>query len=129
VESTPPRTEFVRWLEERIQASGGLRAAAQKAGVSHATLLRGLQGEPLSLKTLEGISRWTGVSLVRLLRLYGEELEGDERVEAALARTLDQRPELRKTLEVAVDVLDDDELAQVINFIKFQVEQKKRRKP
>jgi transcriptional regulator with XRE-family HTH domain len=128
VEPTPPRTEFVRWLEERIQAFGGLRAAAQKAGVSHATLLRGLQGEPLSLKTLEGISRWTGVGLVHLLRLYGEELEEDARVEAALARTLDQRPELRETLEVAVGVLDDDELAQVINFIKFQVEQKKRRK-
>ncbi|GAB4541833.1 MAG: hypothetical protein Kow0063_33100 [Anaerolineae bacterium] len=126
---TSPRTGFVRWLEERIQTAGGLRAAAQKAGVSHATLLRGLQGEPLSLKTLEGISRWTGVSLVHLLRLYGQELEEDDRVEAALARTLDRRPELRKALEVAVDVLDDDELAQVINFIQFQVEQKKRRKP
>jgi transcriptional regulator with XRE-family HTH domain len=126
VEPTTPRTEFVRWLEERVQAAGGLRAAAQKAGVSHATLLRGLQGEPLSLKTLEGISKWTGVSLVHLLRLYGQELEEDERVEAALARTLDQHPQLRKTLEVAVGVLDDDELAEVINFIKFRVEQKKR---
>ena len=89
--------------------------------------LRGLQGEPLSLTTLEGISKWTGVDLIRLLRLYGEELGEDERIEAALARTLDQHPELRGTLEEAIDVLDDQALAEVINFIQFQVEQKQRR--
>ena len=122
------REEFVNWLDGQVQRAGGLRAAGSKAGVSHATLLRGLQGEPLSLTTLEGISKWTGVSLTRLLRLYGEELEEDERVEAALARTLDQHPELRETLEVAIDVLDDEALAEVINFIQFQVEQKKRRR-
>ena len=122
------REEFVNWLDGQVQRAGGLRAAASKAGVSHATLLRGLQGEPLSLTTLEGISKWTGVSLIRLLRLYGEELEEDERVEAALARTLDQHPELRETLEMAIDVLDDQALAEVINFIQFQVEQAKRRR-
>ena len=122
------REEFVNWLDAQVQRAGGLRAAGSKAGVSHATLLRGLQGDPLSLTTLEGISKWTGVSLTRLLRLYGEELEEDERVEAALARTLDQHPELRETLEVAIDVLDDEALAEVINFIQFQVEQKKRRR-
>ncbi len=122
------REEFVNWLDGQVQRAGGLRAAGSKAGVSHATLLRGLQGEPLSLTTLEGISKWTGVSLTRLLRLYGEELEEDERVEAALARTLDQHPELRETLEVAIDVLDDEALAEVVNFIQFQVEQKKRRR-
>jgi transcriptional regulator with XRE-family HTH domain len=122
------REEFVNWLDAQVQRAGGLRAAASKAGVSHATLLRGLQGEPLSLTTLEGISRWTGVSLIRLLRLYGEELEEDKRVEAALARTLDQHPELRQTLEEAIDVLDDQALAEVINFIQFQVERKKRRR-
>ena len=122
------REEFVNWLDGQVQRAGGLRAAASKAGVSHATLLRGLQGEPLSLTTLEGISKWTGVSLIRLLRLYGEELEEDERVEAALARTLDQHPELRETLEMAIDVLDDQALAEVINFIQFKVEQAKRRR-
>jgi len=122
------REQFVNWLDGQVQRAGGLRTAASQAGVSHATLLRGLQGEPLSLTTLEGISRWTGVSLVHLLRLYGEELDEDERVEAALARTLDQHPELRETLEEAIDVLDDQALAEVINFIKFQVEQKKRRR-
>ena len=122
------REEFVNWLDGQIQRAGGLRAAASKAGVSHATLLRGLQGESLSLTTLEGISKWTDVSLIRLLRLYGEELEEDERVEAALARTLDQHPELRETLEMAIDVLDDQALAEVINFIQFKVEQAKRRR-
>jgi hypothetical protein len=29
---------------------------------------------------------------------------------------------------VAIDVLDDEALAEVINFIQFQVEQKKRRR-
>lgn len=122
------REEFVNWLESQVQRAGGLRAAASKAGVSHATLLRGLQGHPLSLTTLEGISRWTGVSLIQLLRLYGEELQADERVEAALARTLDQHPELREILEEATDVLDDQAWAEVSNFIRFQVEQRKRRR-
>jgi len=77
------------------------------------------------LKTLQGIAKWTGVSLTRLLRLYGEELQEDERVEAPLVRILDQHPELRQALEVALEVLDDDTLAEVTNFIQFQVEQKK----
>lgn len=122
------REEFVNWLDGQVQRAGGLRAAAGKAGISHATLLRGLQGQPLSLTTLEGISRWTGVSLIRLLRLYGEELEEDERVEAALTYTLDQHPELRETLEEAIEVLDDQAWAEVTDFVQFQVEQTKRRR-
>jgi transcriptional regulator with XRE-family HTH domain len=120
------RAQFVKWLEQRVQMAGGLRPAAKKAGVSHATLLRGLQGDPLSLKTLEGISGWTGVSLTRLLRLYGEDVEGDQGVEAVLARVLDQHPELRGTLELAVETLDDESIAQIIQFIQFQIEHRKK---
>jgi transcriptional regulator with XRE-family HTH domain len=124
----PKRQEFVTWLQDKVNQAGGLRSAAQKAGVSHATLLRGLQGDPLSLTTLEGIARWTHVSLVRLLRLYGADIEDEGgHVEAALARVLDQHPELRDTLEVAVDTLDDESLAEVLRFIQFQVEQHKYR--
>ncbi len=122
------REEFVNWLDGQVQRAGGLRAAASKAGVSHATLLRGLQGEPLSLTTLEGISRWTGVSLIQLLRLYGQELDDGERVEATLAHTLDQHPELREALQEAIDVLEDQAWAEVVNFIQFKLEQTKRRR-
>jgi transcriptional regulator with XRE-family HTH domain len=123
----PNRQEFVTWLQDKVNRAGGLRRAAEKAGVSHATLLRGLQGDPLSLTTLEGIARWTNVSLVRLLQLYGADISGDSgRVEMALARVLDQYPELESTLGVAIDVLDDEALAEILRFIQFQIDQRRR---
>jgi transcriptional regulator with XRE-family HTH domain len=119
------RRDFIEWLDEQVQRAGGLRRAAARSGVSHATLLRGLQGDDLSLRTLEGISGWTGVSLVRLLRMYGEDIEDEYRVESALARVLDQRPELRDNLQAAIGALDDEALAQVIQFIRFLASQKR----
>ena len=116
------RREFVRWLESQVQQSGGLRASASRAGVSHATLLRGLQGDPLSLTTLEGISKWTGVDLIHLLRLYGAQLPEDRHVEAALARLIDQRPQFRDALEMAMETLSDEQLTEVMHFIEFQVQ-------
>jgi transcriptional regulator with XRE-family HTH domain len=120
------RREFVQWLEEQIERTGSMRTAARRAGISHATLSRALQGDPVTLTTLEGISKWTQVDLIRLLRLYGAQLPEDQHIEAALARVLDQNPELRGVLEAAMEVLDEDELTQVIEFIQFQVERKKR---
>jgi transcriptional regulator with XRE-family HTH domain len=116
------RREFVKWLESQVQQSGGLRASASRAGVSHATLLRGLQGDPLSLTTLEGISKWTGVDLIHLLRLYGAQLPEDRHVEAALARLIDQRPQFRDALEMAMETLSDEQLTEVMHFIEFQVQ-------
>jgi transcriptional regulator with XRE-family HTH domain len=120
------RAQFVQWLQDRVNQAGGIRAAASKAGVSHATILRGLEGEALSLTSLEGIARWTNVGLVRLLRLYGADIEDDhDRTEAALARVLDEYPQLRQTLDLAIDVLDDEALAEIINFIEFQAQKKR----
>ena len=120
------REEFVKWLEEQVQRAGGARAAASKVGVSHGTILRGLEGEPLSLTTLEGISEWTGVDLVRLLRLYGAQIDDEQRVESALARVLDEYPQLRETFEMALEDLDDEALADVIQFIEFRAQQGRR---
>ena len=121
-----PRPEFVKWLEERIEKEGGLRASAQKAGISHATLIRAVQGESISLRTMEGISQWTGVSLVRLLRMYGSEVPDDERLEAAIARVLDEYPQLKETLLASLEVLDDEAVAEVIEFIEFQTQRRTR---
>ena len=103
-----PRPEFTEWLKERIQHEGGLRVSANKAGISHATLLRAQNGEALSLSTLEGISNWTGVSLVRLLNLYSGEMDEDRQLEETLSRVLDEHPELKETLLASLDVLDDE---------------------
>ena len=120
------REEFVKWLEEQVRRAGGARAAASKVGVSHGTILRGLEGEPLSLTTLEGISRWTGVDLVRLLRLYGAQIDDEQRVEAALARVLDEYPQLRETLQAAMQHLDDEAMADIIHYIEFRTQQGRR---
>ena len=119
-----PRPEFTAWLEERVQREGGLRVSAQKAGISHATLLRGLNGEALSLSTLEGISKWTGVSLVRLLNLYSGEMADDRQLEETLSRVLDEHPELKETLLASLQVLDDEAVAEVIEYINFQTQRR-----
>ena len=124
---TGEREEFSRWVENEVHKAGGYRQAAEQSGVVHATLIRAVQGEPLALNTLEGISRWTRVSLSKLLRMYGADVEDDRGVEFAIARVLDQRPELREVLEEAVDVLNDDEMSNVLDYIRFQIEQAKRR--
>jgi len=120
-----PRPEFTKWLEERVQKEGGLRASADKAGVSHATLLRGLNGETLSLRTLEGISKWTGVSLVRLLNLYSGDLEEEQELEATLSRVLDEYPQLKETLLASLVYLDDEAIAEVLEYLDFQVQRRR----
>ena len=120
-----PRPEFTAWLRERVDHEGGLRVSSDKAGVSHATLLRGLNGEPLSLRTLEGISNWTGVSLVRLLNLYSGEVEEGQELEAALSRVLDEHPQLKETLLASLEYLDDEAVAEVLEYIEFQVQRRR----
>ena len=120
-----PRPEFTAWLEERVQREGGLRVSAQKAGVSHATLLRGLNGEALSLSTLEGISHWTGVSLVRLLNLYSGELDESKQLEDTLARVLDEYPQLRESMLASLEHLDDEAVAEVLEYLEFQVQRRR----
>ena len=121
-----PRPEFTAWLKERVEHEGGLRASADKAGIAHATLLRGLNGETLSLRTLEGISKWTGVSLVRLLNLYSGEVEEDRQLEETLSRVLDEHPELKETLLASLQILDDEAIAEVIEYINFQTQRRNR---
>jgi len=120
-----PRPEFSAWLRERVDNEGGLRVSAQKAGISHATLLRGLNGEALSLSTLEGISNWTGVSLVRLLNLYSGELDDSKQLEDTLARVLDEYPQLRETLLLALEHLDDEAVAEILEYVEFQVQRRR----
>ena len=69
--------EFTKWLQKRVEQEGGVRRAAAKSGVAHVTMMRALEGGSISLKTLEGISRWTGLDLVSVVRLYGAELGGE----------------------------------------------------
>ena len=121
-----PRPEFTAWLKERVEHEGGLRASADKANISHSTLLRGLNGEVLSLRTLEGISNWTGVSLVRLLNLYSGEAEEGTQLEETLARVLDEHPELKESLLASLEVLDDEAIAEVIEYINFQTQRRNR---
>lgn len=121
------RKEFVRWLEERIQAEGGLRVSAEKAGVSHATLIRGMEGGTLTLRTLEGISKWTGVSLVRLLQMYGEEVPSDNQLGSSLARVIDEYPDLKDALLYAFENLSDEVVAEIVAYISFQVQRQHNR--
>lgn len=118
---TKEREEFAQWVQWQINKAGGYRVAAKKSDVAHGTLIRATQGEPLNLATMEKISKWTSISLSRLLRLYGVEVEDDRKLESTVARILEQRPELKEALEKAVDVLDDDAMCSVLDYIRFQI--------
>jgi hypothetical protein len=116
------RRRFIEWLEQQVQRSGGVRAAADKAGLTHGTLIRAMQGEPVNLRTLIGISKMGEVDLYHVLELYGLEMGGGRQLEANLARVLSRRPELRDALEKAVELLDDEALEDVIRYIIFRTQ-------
>jgi hypothetical protein len=116
------RRRFIEWLEQQVQRSGGLRAAADKAGLTHGTLIRAMQGEAVNLRTLTGISKMSGVDMYHVLELYGVEMGGGRQLEATLARVLSRRPELRDALEKAVQSLDDESLEDVLRFIVFRTQ-------
>jgi transcriptional regulator with XRE-family HTH domain len=118
--------QFATWLREQIARAGGLREAARKASLSHSTLTAALNGDGLSLKSFQRISDWTKVDLQYLLRMYGADISEDRHVEVALARILDQRPDLRDTLRAAVEVLEDQEMERILEFIQFEVQRKAR---
>jgi DNA-binding phage protein len=116
------RRRFIEWLEQQVQRSGGVRAAADKAGLTHGTLIRAMQGEPVSLRTLTGISKMSQVDLYHVLELYGLEMGSGRQLEASLTRVLSRRPELRGALEKAVESLDDEALEDIIRYIVFRTQ-------
>jgi transcriptional regulator with XRE-family HTH domain len=121
----PDRSQWVDWLDYQVRRRGGLRKSAQEIGVSHSTLVRGLQGEPLSLSTLEGISAWSGVDLVRVIRLYGSQLEEDQQVIARVAILMDQYPQLQSTLATSLANLSQEDMLDIIEFIEFRASRSK----
>jgi transcriptional regulator with XRE-family HTH domain len=121
------RQRFSRWVQDGVEKEGGLRQAAQKSGLVHSTLIRAIQGESMSLSTLEALAKWRNVRLVKVLEMYGEEIPEDRRAEWELGLLLDRRPELRDVLEAAVDVLDEEALESVLEYVRFQVVQAERK--
>jgi hypothetical protein len=81
----------------------------------------------MSLSTLEALAKWRNVRLVKVLEMYGEEIPEDRRAEWELGLLLDRRPELREVLEAAVDVLDEEALENVLDYVRFQVAQAERK--
>jgi DNA-binding phage protein len=122
VANNEERRSFIEWLEQQVQRSGGVRAAADKAGLTHGTLIRAMQGEPVNLRTLTGISKMSGVDLYHVLELYGVEMGGGRQIEANLARVLSRRPELRGALEKAIESLDDESLEDILRYIIFRTQ-------
>jgi hypothetical protein len=116
------RHRFIEWLEQQVQRSGGVRAAADKAGLTHGTLIRAMQGEAVNLRTLTGISKMSEVDLYHVLELYGLEIGSGRQLEANLARVLSRRPELRDALEKALESLDDEALEDIVRYIIFRTQ-------
>jgi transcriptional regulator with XRE-family HTH domain len=125
MEPEDSKTPFARWVQVQIERAGGYRKAAEQAGVSHATLQKVVNGGTVSLNTVKALAEWRNVSLTYLLRLYGEEFPEERELAVELDRVLRTHPELRNTLEVAVEVLGDEEMAEILHFIQFQIDRRR----
>lgn len=80
-------------LRERMEKESiSLRAAATQIGISHNTLYRTLEGQPIDLETLNLIAKWLGVKPSTLIDAEA----GD--VASMVAVILEQNPEMIKVL-------------------------------
>jgi hypothetical protein len=118
-----PREQFTEWVKDMIGRAGGLRAAGRAAGINHATMLNVSRGNDVDLATLEKLATWANVPLSVVLDKYAGAVPRDHRVEFEMGRLFTQYPDLRKTMEAALEHLDDADLRDVINFIQFKAAQ------
>lgn len=78
-------------LRERMEKDGvSLRAAAAQIGISHNTLYRTLEGQPIDLDTLTLIARWLEVRPSTLIDAEASD------VASMVALILEQNPEMVK---------------------------------
>ncbi len=122
-----PREQWTTWIQGMIERTGGLRKAARAAGINHATMLNVSRGKDVDLATLELIAKWAGVPLTTALNKYSGAVPREQMVDLELERLFTQYPDLRKTLDAAIAYLDDDDLRDVINFIRFKASQHQQR--
>ncbi len=118
------REQFTAWIKDMIELAGGLRAAGRASGINHTTLLNASNGKDVDLATLELIAKWANVPLSTALDKYTNTPPSDRRVEFEMGRLFTQYPKLRKTLEVALEHLNDEDLRDVINFIEYKAAQR-----
>jgi transcriptional regulator with XRE-family HTH domain len=102
-------------LKEKCQTEKlSSRQAADKVGVSHATILRALRGDIVDLETLIKLSGWLGVKPASLLNSFAK---SPDMLPDQIAVVIERHPKLRDLFtkvmtEIAeerapVDVIDD----------------------
>jgi len=122
-----PREKWAEWIRGMVERAGGLRKAARAAGINHATMLNVSRGKDVDLATLELIAKWSGAPLATVLDKYTGAVPRVQMVDFELERLFTQYPDLRKALDIAIEHLDDDDLRDVINFIRFKASQHQQR--
>ena len=93
----PVRVSF----EQEMNKKGlSIRAVSRQMNVSHATIVRFLQGEPVDPETIIAIANWLGVPPATALNVRGV---GEDALAAKIALIIEQKPDLAALFTEALD--------------------------
>jgi transcriptional regulator with XRE-family HTH domain len=106
------------------------RQAAEKVGVSHATILRALRGDIVDLETVLKISEWLGVKPHTLLNSMVNTKAG---LSEKIAIMLEDNPLLAKEFSKAVDAIlkgkvETSVIEDIASYAAYQINMKIGRK-
>ncbi len=103
-------------LRERMEKDGiSLRAAAAQIGISHNTLYRTLEGQPIDLDTLTLLARWLGVRPSTLIDAEA----GD--VASMVALILEQNPEMVKVFREVFEKYHPKVLQEIMWYMLWRM--------
>jgi transcriptional regulator with XRE-family HTH domain len=93
----PVRVSF----EQEMNKKGlSIRAVSRQMNVSHATIVRFLQGEPVDPETIIAVANWLGVPPATALNVRGV---GEDALAAKIALIIEQKPDLAALFTEALD--------------------------
>lgn len=102
-----------------------IRGAAKKCGISHATLIRAIDGEQLDLSTISKICNWLDVLLSDVVDTEGK----NSTTARKIAMLVDRHPKLRDAFTEALEryengEIDADLIEELIAYITFRMGKK-----
>ena len=115
----PVRVSF----EQEMNKKGlSIRAVSRQMNVSHATIVRFLQGEPVDPETIIAVANWLGVPPATALNVRGV---GEDALAAKIALIIEQKPDLAALFTEALDrvlagSMSTDEFRELASYAAYR---------